>query len=567
MKRIISTLTAVLMLFCLSVTANAVIYPDEYPDFAFESDLNDTYSVADYSGTGEEVHIPEYVYSRLVQRIDTKAFYNKAAVVKLYMHDNITNVRDWGVRGCSNLEYIYYSKKLLNISEHAFSYNQKLCDALLKNTSVQDIITSAYTNDKALKRIALPSSLTSIGNSVFSGTAARCIVIPSGVTSIGKSCFANNASLKKVYIPESVTSIGATLFNKSPNVTVYTTQGSAAAQYCATNSINCEIIGAMPSEIDGDVNFDGRLDENDAYTMRSELNNEDVDFNSQNCDMNSDCRFDVNDVTALQNKLTQTYTVIYNYKSYSSAEAYENVSRTVSATTYKSDAREIANENYPSIKSPYVTYAIESVSKNGNTISVNISDSPKYYTVSFNGKESHYRYNEPATLTADEESYFITGGRPVARGTSYTFFVTGNADYTTDTSVSGDREDIVSIDFNSYIITDERITIDLLATADVSSFKRMGVAFALTSKDRESLAEAIGQVTGGTDVYNEIAVHNSGVTTANISGQYQFIYEPFLKLADIGTKERICFYTFAETAEGEIIVSDVADVKISSVLA
>ena len=60
-----------------------------------------------------------------------------------------------------------------------------------------------------LKKIVIPSSVTSIGNSVFQNCSSlQSITIPSGVTSIGELAFQNCSSLQSITIPESVTSIG-----------------------------------------------------------------------------------------------------------------------------------------------------------------------------------------------------------------------------------------------------------------------------------------------------------------------------------------------------------------------
>lgn len=570
MKRVISILLAAAILLSLALTAGAVFTPSEYPDYEFDKDYDDSYYVYKYNGTDSEVVIPDTLYDSVVKRIGSEsaeAFRSNGNLVSLIMHDKITKVGKWAVRSCSNLEYVYYSKGLITLEERAFANCAKLSSALLRNTALTDIQLYCFQNDSALKYVSLPDTLTKLGKFAFSGTSVKTVVIPNSVQTIDASCFASNSSLKKVYIPDSVTSIGANLFNKSSNVKVYTTSGSTAAIYCVNNSIPYEIVSKMPSDALGDVNFDGVVDDKDIRAMRSELNGEDVDFNARNCDMNSDCKFDVNDVTMLQTQLNHDYTVVYKYKAYSGMNSYTYSTRTYSVTSYKSDLKEIAKEYCPAIKSPYVTYSVGDVSRSGDTINVTITDSPRYYTVEFNGAEEKYRYKETATLSAQSDSYFITGGRPVAYGSSYSFYVTGDVSFESKSSSSAEKEDIASIDFNSYIITDEKITIELLATADVSSFKRMGVAFAKSGQSREAVAEAVNAVETGTAVHNGIAVHNSGVTKANISGQYQFIYEPYMSLVNAKKISSLCFYTFAKTATGEVVISDVAEVNINSVLA
>ncbi len=64
-----------------------------------------------------------------------------------------------------------------------------------------------------LKNITLPKSLTSIGESAFTGCSGlTSIVIPNHVTSIGRYAFSECSNLASVVIPNSVTTIGYSAF-------------------------------------------------------------------------------------------------------------------------------------------------------------------------------------------------------------------------------------------------------------------------------------------------------------------------------------------------------------------
>lgn len=569
MKRIIALALAFAVLITSAFSAAALISPEDYPDFDFESDYDGSYSVAAYKGEGPDVVIPEYVYDRLVKRVEENAFLENDKIVNLYFHDGMTNVLRWAVRQCSNLEYIRYSKNFAAFWDYAFAYNTKLTSALIRNVSLGTMYQGCYYGDTSLKYIALPDGLETIGSTALGNTALEIVVIPSSVKSIGARCFMNDKKLKKVYIPASVTDIGANLFMLAGKPTVYTTEGSTAYDYCVKNNINVEVIGEndFPSDKMGDVNFDGTVDERDLDTMKSELNGEEVDFNARNCDMNGDFRFDSDDVTYLQNELTTEYTIVYNYKSYTDNDKYEKTTRTINITSYKSDIKALANQYMPAIKSPYVKYSIDSVSRSDDTITVKVDDAPRYYTVNFNGDKSQYRYKQSATLTTDEDSYFVTDGRAVAHGKSYSFYVTSDTEITTESAYSGDDEDISLIDFNSFQINDDKITLELLATADVSSFKRMGVAFALGECDKESISSAALTVNSGTEKTDDIVIHCSQVSKPNKSGQYQFIFAPYSSLENAQKMNNLYFYTYSVTENNEVVISDGVKVDIKSALA
>ena len=63
--------------------------------------------------------------------------------------------------------------------------------------------------DREVKSVEIPSGVTTIGGSAFSGcTGLTSVVIPSGVTSIGNNAFSGCTELTSVTIPDSVVSIG-----------------------------------------------------------------------------------------------------------------------------------------------------------------------------------------------------------------------------------------------------------------------------------------------------------------------------------------------------------------------
>jgi hypothetical protein len=154
-----------------------------------------------------------------------------------------------------------------------------------------------------------------------------------------------------------------------------------------------------------------------------------------------------------------------------------------------------------------------------------------------------YGYKEKATVQLN--------------GADYTFYVTGDVDLVSD---SEKENAIISLD--GLTVTDEKISMEFLATANVDSFSRMGVAFATSEKAEEDIKAAVAQVTDGTNAYNNIAIHNSDITAPNESGSYQFTYAPFISKAK--ATKNLYFYTFAVDADGEVYVSKVASVDIEN---
>lgn len=90
------------------------------------------------------------------------------------------------------------------------------CTSLAKITipnSVTSIGSMAFLNCSSLASITIPDSVTSIGDSAFDGCSSlSSITIPNRVTSIGDMAFRGCTSLASITIPDSVTSIGGRTF-------------------------------------------------------------------------------------------------------------------------------------------------------------------------------------------------------------------------------------------------------------------------------------------------------------------------------------------------------------------
>lgn len=89
------------------------------------------------------------------------------------------------------------------------------CFYALKTVTIEngiaEIPTSCFASCSKITEIAIPASVTNIGDNAFSGTSLKNLVIPDGVQTIGTQAF-YGTQLTSATIPASVTSIGANAF-------------------------------------------------------------------------------------------------------------------------------------------------------------------------------------------------------------------------------------------------------------------------------------------------------------------------------------------------------------------
>ena len=252
------------------------------------------------------------------------------------------------------------------------------------------------------------------------------------------------------------------------------------------------------------------------------------------------------------------YTVTYNYN-YDD----EDLTVTKTVTAEAANIEDAIKANAPKVDNSVSDYAVGEIKKGeGNTYSVTLDATAKKYTVSLNGQpmDQEFAYMDKATVTSDKDAAFIIDGQVVGYGKSFTFFVVGDTDVTTDETKT--IEDFASISKTATIAADGKVTVELLASAVVEKFDRMGVAFAKAEKTQAEIEAAVKAITSGTAASNKIAVHNSDVTEANESGQYQFIYAPYVT---DGYSGKLYFYTFAVDTDGNVLVSAASEVDYANI--
>ncbi len=329
-----------------------------------------------------------------------------------------------------------------------------------------------------------------------------------------------------------------------------------------------------------EFNVIGDYDEDDLYGRLDEFYNNDMvasgnlTFDYTNVVDGEVISSGHTDIDTPANSYADTkYTIVYSYN-----DAPEHTAKyTRTAWSHLNSAQTIAEINMPNIVNPYYeNYSVDTVSLENTTISAALTKENKKYTVNLNRtKQGEFEYLQQATVNADEEKSFFINGKRVYKGTAFTFFVTGDTDVTTDTPAGeiGETATLVSnalyVSDNTKTAGDAHIKMEMLASATSAGFSRMGVAFAKESKTEAELKGAIEQVTTGTGTYSKIAVHNSKVDMPNVSGQYQFIYAPYVSVNNqkVSKDTSLYFYSYVVNADGDITVSSPQQVNFSNVLA
>lgn len=172
-----------------------------------------------------------------ISQINAYAFYGCSAISIVWIPENITSIGTDAFSGCKNIQEVHYANMThlttmsyettysnpIVYAKEVWLYNdsKKLTEVTIRNNvnnsafrgakwltkvtfdggdNVTTIGTDAFLDCTGLSEIALPSSLTTIGQGAFRGSNLNSIIIPENTIFIAKEAFYDCKSLESVQI-------------------------------------------------------------------------------------------------------------------------------------------------------------------------------------------------------------------------------------------------------------------------------------------------------------------------------------------------------------------------------
>ena len=164
----------------------------------------------------------------LVTEIGNSAFYDCRGLTSLILPSGVTKIGNSAFSGCSGLTSLTLPSGVTEIGNSAFSGCSGLTGLTLPS-SVTEIGNSAFSGCSGLTSLTLPSGVTRIGSSAFKNCGLKEVGIyingdletylAKGHPNIDVECgikyYLNDKEIKNVMIPSSVTSLGCYAFQNS----------------------------------------------------------------------------------------------------------------------------------------------------------------------------------------------------------------------------------------------------------------------------------------------------------------------------------------------------------------
>lgn len=176
---------------------------------------------------------------------------------------NVAQIGESAFANCTMLESIALPASVTFLGDSAFSGCERLAEVLFsqpeeETESVFVIGQSAFENCTSLEEISLPENLTTVSQYAFAGSALTSIVLPDAVTEIQGHAFENCTSLTSVTFSEHLAVIGYQVFLGCSSLTTVNL-GKANFDFSSSNFTGAAISDVIVDTVNGHYKAEGGI--------------------------------------------------------------------------------------------------------------------------------------------------------------------------------------------------------------------------------------------------------------------------------------------------------------------
>ncbi len=202
-------------------------------DFTYHVESNGIV-IDNYIGNDRDiVVIPPVIDGKTVISLNEKAFFNYSEVREVFAYDGLINIGKSCFQNCTHLHFVTLPDSVTTIGDQAFAHTGLECFKMPKkieklsqgtfyackylraidlNEGLKSIGTACFYQNKNLKTLVLPNSLTKICPHAFSYSGLEKVEIPPSVKHLDDNAFYICRELAEVTLHEGLESIGDECF-------------------------------------------------------------------------------------------------------------------------------------------------------------------------------------------------------------------------------------------------------------------------------------------------------------------------------------------------------------------
>ena len=178
-----------------SITVNA----EEYGDYEYEINEDDTVTITRYNGTEKNVTIPSQIDGKQVTVIGRFAFENsRQSLQSVVIPSGVVRINERAFQYCEKLQTVTLPEGLKVLEDAVFEFCYMLKEINLPST-LEEAGTYQFQHDRSLSSVTLSPKMTRIADCMFQDcNSLEEITIPDNIESIGNYAFNYCRNLKKV---------------------------------------------------------------------------------------------------------------------------------------------------------------------------------------------------------------------------------------------------------------------------------------------------------------------------------------------------------------------------------